>query len=214
MVIEEEIKLRAAAASVLDAVASDDRVLACAQGGLSASCRLHATYHDTPDRRLLHHRLAFRVRQEGAGVWRAGLKGMGGVVDGVSRRMEWEVPLAAPLERLDDLPPGELREKMVAIVGLGASLEPLMVTDFNRRTVVLYVAETQVEMALDQGEVRASGGGVQPLFEVELERLEGGLAPLQAFAAVLSRRHGLTPSPWSKFGLGLSLLGLPKESWI
>ncbi len=211
MGIEEEIKLTAASLAVLDAVAVDPVVLAAAQGNPVRERTFLATYHDTPDHRLLRHRLAFRLRQEGSGELRANLKGTGGgMVDGLSRREEWEERLSAPIQQWGELPPGAMRERILAIVDPETPLQPLLVTDFQRRILVLQLAESRAEMALDQGEVRADGKR-HPLSEVELERLEGSLAPIQAFAEDLARRHGLIPSRHSKFGLGLSLLGMNED---
>lgn len=212
MFFEEEIKLTASSSSTLDAVAVDPAVLASAQGRVMQSRDLLATYYDTPDYLFLRHHLAFRLRQGGRGV-AAGLKGTcetGGMVDGVSRRPEWEERLTVPMVCLGDLPPGELREKILAIADPDCVPIPLLVTRFHRRMLVLKVDESLAEMALDQGDIRA-GGAVHLLCEVELERLEGAFAPIQAFAMALSQRHPLVPSQRSKFGLGLSLLGIQEE---
>ena len=138
------------------------------------------------------------------------LKGTGGMVNGLSRRAEWEERLSAPIQQWGELPPGPLREQILAVTDPEASLVPLLVTDFHRRIFVLQLGESRAEMALDRGEVRADGR-VHPLCEVELERLEGPIAPIQAFAEELARRHGLVPSRHSKFGLGLTLLGVNED---
>ncbi|MEO5340901.1 MAG: CYTH domain-containing protein [Magnetococcus sp. MYC-9] len=206
MSIEEEIKLTAVSAAVLEAVAADPLVLAVAEGPAKERSFV-ATYYDTPDRQLLHHQLAFRMRQEGSGLLRANLKGTGGMEEGLSRRQEWEARLEAPIQRLGELPAGELRDQALSVADADAALVPLLVTDFQRRILLLRWGESRAEMALDQGEVRAAGA-VHPLSEVELERLAGSMAPIQAFADALAQRHGLRPSRHSKFGLGLLLLGM------
>ena len=211
MALEEEIKLTVASARVLDAVANDPAVLACSQGYSIHSQTLFATYYDTPDHLLLHHRLAFRVRQEGQGVYCATLKGLGGMVHGVSRQQEWAESWVSDFGHWADFPPGDLRERIATIAGSNCILKPLLVTDFHRRSLELDVAESRAELALDEGEIRANGA-VYPLCEIELERLAGPFAPLHSFAAVLSQRYPLFPSQHSKFGWGLSLLGLPMEA--
>ena len=211
MALEEEIKRTVVSARVLDAVANDPAVLACSQGYSIHSQTLFATYYDTPDHLLLHHRLAFRVRQEGEGVYCATLKGLGSLVHGVSRQQEWEESWMANFGGWADFPAGDLRERITAIVGSDCILKPLLVTDFYRRRLVLDIAGSRAEMALDEGEIRANGA-VHLLCEIELERLAGPFAPLQAFVAVLSQKYPLFPSQHSKFGWGLSLLGLPMET--
>lgn len=210
MAIEEEIKLTADSPAILDAMAVDPLVLAQTQGRPVRVKTLLATYYDTPDRQLLHHHWAFRLREEGGGLLRANLKGTGGMADGLSRRQEWDQSVPAWIHTLGELPPGEMRDQILALVDPATPLVPLLVTDFKRRILLLDWGESRAEMALDQGEVRA-GGRVHPLSEVELERLDGPLAPLQALAADLVQRYALRPSQHSKFGLGLSLLGLDME---
>ena len=210
MSYEEEIKLTADSLATLDAVAVDPAVLMGAQGRVMRSRTALATYYDTPDHQLLRHRLAFRMRQRDNGLIIACLKGTGGMVAGLSRRREWELALASPLDRLGDLPEGEMRDRMLAVCSPDTVLTPLLITDFQRRMQVIQVADSRVELALDRGEIRA-GGAIHPLNEVELERLEGGLGPIRMFAAHLSQRHALRPSQRSKFGLGLSLLGIQEE---
>ena len=207
---EEEIKLTASSSATLDAVALDPAILACAQGRVMRSRQALTTYHDTPDHLLLRHRLAFRLRQRDSGEVIVALKGMGSMLDGVARRNEWEMGLTEPLHQLGDLPPSTLRDHILSICAPDTVLQPLLETHFQQRILVLQIGESLVEMALDQGEVRA-GGAVHPLCEVELEVLEGELSSVQGFASQLSKRHALHPSQQSKFGLGLSLLGLQKD---
>ncbi|MEO5362751.1 MAG: CYTH domain-containing protein [Magnetococcus sp. DMHC-8] len=206
MTIEEEIKLTASSAAVLDALATDPVVLTNAREQALQTRTLLATYYDTADHRLLQHQLAFRLRQESSGGLRANLKGTGGMVDGVSRRQEWEERLTAPITRWGELPDGTMREQILAVLQPDEPLVPLFVTDFQRRLCQLQLEDSRAEMALDQGEIRTSNA-VHPLCEVELERLEGPLAPIRAFADDLLRRYALVPSQRSKFGLGMALLG-------
>lgn len=212
MALEEEIKLTAPSSSSLDAVAMDPALVAHTQKDSPSPKIFLATYYDTEDRLLLRHKWAFRTRLEGEGTrLKACLKGTGVVLEnGLSRRQEWEESLSSPLACWGALPPGELREQVLAIVAPDAKLVPLLVTDFHRRVKTLKIEETLVELALDRGEIRA-GGAVYPLLEVELELLQGHLAPLQSFAKTLSQKYHLVPSSQSKFGLGLSLLGLYVE---
>ena len=210
MAMEEEIKLTAPSVAVLDAVAVDPQVLEAAQGPVK-SRDFVATYYDTAEQTLLKHHWAFRLRQEGSGLLRATLKGTGGaMVNGLSRRQEWEARMPGPIHCVGDLPPGELLDQMLAVVPGESPLLPLLVTAFHRRILLLQWGESRGEMALDQGEVRA-GEQVHPLCEVELERLAGPMEPLQTLANTLLQRHGLRPSQRSKFGLGLALLGMDVE---
>ena len=206
MGIEEEIKLTAPALATLDEVATDPEVVA-ACGGRPPVCRpFFCTYLDTPDLALLRGRLALRIRREPEGGWRVGVKGSGNMVDGVSRREEWEMRTAEPPARLRDLPPGPARERVLALADPEPALIPLVTTDFQRRMWHLGDGgDAWAELALDQGTIQAGGRSVT-LFEVEVELLKPPFARVEAFARALSRRHPLTPSAHSKFSLGLSLL--------
>jgi triphosphatase len=208
MAIEEEIKLTAPTATVLEALAQDGELLAKCQGTPIKSRHYLATYYDTPERHLLQHQLAFRMRQEQGGGLRANLKGTGGpMVAGLAQRQEWEESLSAPIQQWEALPAGAMREQILAAVAANAPLVPLFVTDFQRRILLLQWEGNRVEMALDLGEIRAEGR-VYPLAEVELERLAGESAAIRALADGLLQRYTLTYSQRSKFGLGLALLGV------
>ncbi|MEG3638840.1 CYTH domain-containing protein [Magnetococcus sp. PR-3] len=208
MALELEIKLTAPDYATLDAVLQDPAIAALAAPPVRVDYR--ATYYDTAAHILLHNHLAFRSRPEGDGRWRAAVKGFGGVVNGVSRREEWEGFLPHNPQNLEDFPPGEMREALdhLRVQAPQAVLQPLMVTDFERRAVHLtFPCGTEAEMALDRGQVEA-GGKEQGLCEVELELLQGELAPIEALAETLKARHPLVPSPHSKFAIGLILLGM------
>nr|CAX83931.1 Adenylate cyclase [uncultured bacterium] len=206
MALEEEIKLTVPEAGVLEAVLADPEVRRRASGPWRTRPFL-AIYYDTPQRELLAHRLAFRARRV-EDQWWAGLKGHGGVVDGVSRREEWEARFPGPIERFSQLPPGELRERVLAVVSADSPLERLLTTAINRRVLELDLEEgCRVELALDQGTI-AAGARQRDLCEVELERLAGPLTPMIRFGRELADRHRLTPARLSKFHQGLELLGV------
>lgn len=205
MGFEEEIKLTAPSKMVLDSVAEDPVLLALARGGSLLHRPFLAVYYDTHDHLLLRHGLAFRLRH-GDGTLQAGLKGAGGVVLGVSRRLEWEQQLSGSINRFGQLPPGEIRDQILSIIHPDSELVSLLETDFQRRSLLLSLEGGQVELALDQGIIRANRKSVT-LFEVELECIKGSFEPVKRLAAKLQQRHDLIPSVHSKFGLGLILLG-------
>ncbi|OSM01665.1 CYTH domain-containing protein [Magnetofaba australis] len=214
MALEQEIKLTAAHASILDAVRADPAIGA-AQIGEAKDLSYCAIYYDTAARHLMRKRLAFRTREEAPGQWRSALKGGGRIENGVSARDEWEQFLPYLPATLGDMPAGEIRDALLARGPwpLEEPLQELLVTDFSRIAVHLRLPGCEAEMALDCGQVRANGLA-HDLVEVELELLEGDFAPLDALAAELRQRHDLTPSRYSKYALGLKLMtdpGLPDE---
>lgn len=204
--LELEIKLTCPGEAVLARVLADPLVRGASRGGVVARDFV-ATYHDTPEFALLRQRLAFRQRRGPEG-WRIGVKGGGGMVNGLARRREWEQVVDHPMHCWADLPPGPIRELLLPLVG-EAALHPLFATPVARRVVMLALEHgCEAEMALDLGRVEA-GERFREICEVELEWLRGPLEPLQALATVLCQRHGLTPATLSKFTLGLAMLDIP-----
>lgn len=159
---------------------------------------LAATYFDTPDRQLASAGLALRLRQEGA-RWVQTLKGRG---THPAERIEHEVPrprpsLGEPLRPLPSLhagtPAAQAWER-----ALGRSvddfdsgaLSPALITDIWRRALLVRGDTWAIELAFDEGEIRA-GDSVVPVAELEYELKQGGLADLVAQASEGVRLHGL-----------------------
>jgi len=165
--------------------------------------RLRASYFDTPDHALARNGLVLRVRQEGrARVQTAKGPGRGGF-----ERLEHNVPLAKGEERPDPArhsvhPVGKaLRD---ALDGHEGELQPMFDTDVVRRSRVLRTAGTAVEIALDQGHIRANGSSV-PVLELELELKEGSAGALVELAQRWCEEHGLWLDPLTKSGAGWRL---------
>src|SRR4030065_565682 len=103
--------------------------------------------------------MALRLRRAGR-QWLQTLKGGGSVKAGLHQRNEWEVPVrGAALDfsllseaggpqaaEWDEHLPKPLRKK----------LQPVFVTDFFRSSRMLLWQDTQIELCMDQGEVRTA----------------------------------------------------------
>ncbi len=145
--------------------------------------RLQARDFDTADRAQAGAGMALRLRREGE-AWVQTLKGRG---DGVMQRLEHEVVLDAGEPRLDPsrhdgTPAGAaLRERALA---------PTVETDVHRTVLRLRQADAEIELALDQGVLRA-GADEAPLCELEYELLQGPVDALLALAGEGVLRHGL-----------------------
>lgn len=206
--MELEIKLVAQGGEALDPVA----VLEAARGiGRSLTPPheqlLDASYHDRPDGLLRGARWLLRCRAEGD-AWVATVKGPGPVVDGVRGRIEIERDLAGPAEPGDPLP----EPLAAALAAAGLALDRWPSRTFRsvvRRTstAVTLAAGTRAELAVDHGEVRASGR-TSPVRELELELLEGRASHLLDAALRLAGRFDVRPGTRTKSGRGLLLLGL------
>lgn len=149
--------------------------------------RLQARYFDTADRALASAGMALRLRREGA-VWVQTLKGRG---DGVMQRLEHEVALDANEPRLDPsrhdgTPAGAALRRALGTAELQLTFE----TDVRRTVLALDQADAVIELALDEGVLRA-GAAEAPLYELEYELLQGPVAALLALAGEGVLRHGL-----------------------
>lgn len=160
------------------------------------------TYFDTPRGELEAARMALRLRRTDAG-WVQTLKTAGQSHGGLSRRGEWEWPVAGDsldLTRLATLPP------MAALpVDLLERLAPRFTTDFRRRRWLLDWQGSRIELALDEGEVRA-GERRAAIRELELELKEGDPAALWQLAERLAESVPLRPANASKAARGAALL--------
>lgn len=172
------------------------------RNGVDGAQRLANTYYDTPEGELEATRVALRLRRRNDS-WVQTLKTSGEGSGGFSRRREWEWPVAGDaldLVGLAGLPPfaelgGDILER----------LEPRFTTDFERRLWRLELAEASIEVALDQGEIRAAGRRV-PIRELELELKDGDPQALWQLAQALAESVPLRPADASKAVRGSVLL--------
>ncbi|QOR37611.1 CYTH domain-containing protein [Billgrantia diversa] len=173
------------------------------RGGVDGAQRLANTYYDTPRGELEAARMALRLRRRDDS-WVQTLKTSGEGSGGYSRRREWEWPVeGGSLDRagLAELPP-------MAALGTEvlAQLEPRFTTDFERRLWCLELAEATIEVALDQGEIRAAGRRVT-ICELELELKDGDPQALWSLALAFAETVPLRPADASKAARGSALLG-------
>ena len=200
--IECELKL---------AVAPADLPLLASQpilAGPGGHWHLLARYYDTPDLALRRAGVGLRVRREGppggSARWVQTVKTVGHQEQGVFRRQELDQPLAG--EELEpDLLPREGDWETLFTVALVAALEPVLVTDVRRESRRIRFQGSQVEVALDRGEIRA-GPRRRELAEVELELLSGEPIALVALADTLGRVVPMTVETRNKAELGYELL--------
>lgn len=150
--------------------------------------RLQARYFDTADRALAAAGMALRLRREG-NIWVQTLKGRG---DGVMQRLEHEIRLPAGEEaqldiaRHDGTPAGAALRRALG----DGELRPTFETDVHRTVLRLRQADAEIEVALDEGALRA-GADEAPMSELEYELLSGPVDALLALAGEGVLRHGL-----------------------
>lgn len=169
--------------------------------GNAQSRLLSSQYYDTPGLDLMARHAAFRVRRIG-GLWMQTIKIGGSAVDGLHIRPEWETVLP------DGRPQPELFTDPIIRAVLTddciTQLQPVFQTEFRRTTWLLTYQHSNVEVALDQGEV-TSGGHREQISELELELKSGGAGALTALAEELSRHIALQPDSISKAQRGYEL---------
>lgn len=167
---------------------------------------LAAAYVDTPGEHLARARCALRLRREGA-AWVQTLKAEGA---SALQRLEHNVVLApvdAPaldITRHDGTPAGDRLRTLLAAAGPGQPLQERYATAVQRTHRLLRSGGAVIELALDEGEVRA-GARRLPLCEIEFELVSGPPAALLALAGRWTTRHGLVLDMRSKSELGHTL---------
>jgi len=168
-------------------------------------------YFDTPQLALASSKSALRLRQTPDG-WLQTFKTVGEAKDGLHSRHEWEMAVAGPKLEIDAL----LREcdEPTAAEGLreaAPALIELFRTNFTRTLWHVELDGSEVEAAIDQGDVLADVNGESrraPISEVELELKAGDEAALHTLAAELGRQiSGLVPDNISKAQRGYRLRG-------
>ncbi|HXF54477.1 MAG TPA: CHAD domain-containing protein [Hyphomicrobiaceae bacterium] len=143
---------------------------------------LHSIYFDTPDQRLRRAGASLRVRFDGEQWWQT-LKVEGGVMRGVSHPVEAEAALPGPELDLNAIPDARLRREIKRLVR-GLLLEPVFETVVTRTARRLHTERGELELALDEGVVRA-GSSESALCEAELELKSGAADGLLQVAAKL-----------------------------
>ena len=205
MAIEREIKL-ALPRNQVDAAL---RLFEARAGTPGRAIRLENIYFDTPSLTLARAKSALRLRRAPEG-WLQTFKTVGVAQSGLHERHEWEMPVtgeALEIERL--LQECDEAGVSTALTQAAAALIPLFRTDFTRTLWTLEVDGTQVEAAVDQGEVTADVNGTlrrAPICEIELELKDGDEAALHTLAAALAKAlPGLALDDISKAQRGYKL---------
>lgn len=204
--IEIEWKLQVTDAAAWPAIVEFVRRLPGQLG--SAQFKMAARYFDTADLQLNQKRIAYRLRRENDALV-ATVKAGGSSAGGLHKRLEINRPVASEAA---DLSVFKGIDEIAAVVDYleKAALQVIVETDFHREAVLLEQAGSRIEIALDQGSVRA-GGQTRPILEVELELKSGNERELQLLGEEFQRRFPLRPEPKSKFFRGLLLSGLLKQ---
>ncbi|MCX8601968.1 MULTISPECIES: inorganic triphosphatase [unclassified Gilliamella] len=170
------------------------------------------SYYDTADNYLRNHHCGLRLRStenNQTKQYEMTLKRDSHAIAGLHERAEYNVDLSQP--QLDlSLFPAQVFPKACDITTLQQNLKPLFTTNFTRQVWLISFANSEIEVALDQGEITSNGQTI-PIQEVELEIKHGNKHDLLNFANELSRFH-LHLFSQSKAARGYRLLNNQKIS--
>lgn len=200
MTVEIELKFIAAP----QAVAALPQWLAARPHQHSAPQKLTNIYFETADNVLRRHDMGLRIRGFDD-RYEMTIKTAGKVVGGLHQRPEYNVAIAEPQLALAQFP-ADIWPQDCDIAALQQALQPLFRTDFVREKWVVTYGQSEIEIGLDQGEVRA-GDLSEALSEIELELLNGNTADLLALAGELAAHGGLRQGSLSKAARGYHRTG-------
>jgi len=169
--------------------------------------KLLSIYFDTEDFFLKQRGIDLRVRRDG-NQWIQTVKGDGNVKAGLHSRTEIEMPVAFDHFDFTKIDAPALRQ-LFSLPELQGRIKALFTTEFRRTIWMLESAhDDHVEMALDQGEIRA-GQSATAINEVELELKTGNPAALYEIALALVDRVPLKLENASKAQRGYALYAPP-----
>lgn len=198
MTVEIELKFIATP----DAVAALPQQLAVWPNQHSAPQKLTNIYFETADNFLRGHDMGLRIRRFDES-YEMTIKTAGKVVAGLHQRPEYNVAIATPELALAQFP-ADIWPQGCDINALQQALQPLFRTDFVREKWVVTYGKSEIEVGLDQGEVKA-GELSEALCEIELELKTGNTADLLALANALAEHGGLRQGSLSKAARGYHL---------
>lgn len=204
MTVEVELKFIATP----DAIAALPALLARWPHQHHAAKNITNIYYETIDQQLRQQDMGLRIRGYSAvGAspthYEMTLKTAGQVVGGLHQRPEYNVPLTTTALDVARFP-AEVWPIEWDIAALQQALQPLFRTDFIRETWLITVQQSQIELALDRGEI-ATGEHSEPLCEIELELIAGEVADVLLLAEALADLGGLRQGDQSKAARGYHL---------
>ncbi|PIJ49488.1 inorganic triphosphatase [Erwinia sp. OLTSP20] len=164
--------------------------------------KLTNIYYETADNQLRRWDIGLRIRGFGDS-YEMTLKGKGASIGGLHQRAEYNIPLSQPTLDIALLPQTVWPDN-TDVTALQKRLSALFSTHFIRERWLVNYQQSEIEVALDRGEVVA-GSLSEPLHEIELELKSGTREELMAFAGSLAGYAGLRLGSLSKAARGYAL---------
>ena len=166
-------------------------------------------YLDTFDWSLLKKKLSLRYRvANGKAMYT--VKSIGGIEEGIARRMETEIKIAAPVAVPADIPVKQVKELVAGIIYPRKLVEHIQIRTERRRYRVTSPEGAEIELAFDTSSFSLRGlhqpKRAQKLQEMEAELLKGTSAALKALSSLLLHAFGYSVSTASKLEVALERL--------
>jgi inorganic triphosphatase YgiF len=165
--------------------------------------KLRNVYFDTDDLALRKQRIALRVRHDGQHRVQTLKAPDQGGAGAAQRYREYEAPIDGDRPKLELIADGDLRENLP--VETPDQLKEAFTSEITRSTLPLILAETKIELAVDQGEIAAADKR-EAVCEAELELKSGRPSRLYELALKLHEEVPFTVEYRSKAARGYDLL--------
>jgi len=170
--------------------------------GPVATKELRTVYFDTPEHDLHAAGVSLRLRRQNGG-WQQTVKVDQHVEGGISNPIELQAFVEEERPDIRKISDKKVRRSVLEAIA-GASLRPVFETVVQRTTRSIMARDSEIELAIDDGEVRA-GNKRQDLHEAELELKAGSAEGLLVVAEKLLGGHALKLSSCSKAERGYRL---------
>jgi len=171
--------------------------------GPATTQELRTVYFDTPDHDLHAAGVSLRLRRQDGG-WQQTVKVDQHVEGGLSNPIELQTFIEEERPDITKIADKKVRRAVQKAVS-DTALRPIFETVVQRTTRNIKVQDSEIEFAIDNGEVRA-GNERQDLREAELELKAGSAEGLLLTAEKLLAGHELKPSSRSKAERGYRLV--------
>lgn len=178
--------------------------LGVVRAGTPAKKRLRSTYFDTPDFQLRRHQIVLRVRKVGRRFIQT-VKTAPKTDQAFIARGEWERMVPSALPDIGEFAGDSAVRRVFDQPNLADSLVAVFTTDFIRTSVPLQLGESNLELAVDVGEIMTAAGS-ERICEVEIELKSGLVAHVYEAAALVRRNVPAILEPLSKSARAFALL--------
>ena len=165
------------------------------------------TYFDTPEQYFALNQMGFRVRSKNQ-HYEMTLKTKGEIVGGLHIRPEYSLPLENEKPDFKRLI-SHFNLQIEQAEQISANLQPTFSTDFLRHQWLIEINQSQIEVVLDQGEVKNPFGS-EKICELEFELKTGALADIFQLIEQMPKLDGMWLSSLSKAQRGY-IVGRPER---